>query len=137
MPHKFNLPLTYAPKIEGVRNGTIRQTIRKGQRYFPGDLIAFHGWEDKPYRSSWTDRTPYYRLTEVISCSVHHWGIWIGREMHDWDSPFCDDLARRDGIVPPTGSALAEVLGQLNGGVNTWSEAQILRWARAGRQEVL
>jgi hypothetical protein len=28
MPHKFNLPLTYAPKIEGVRNGTIRQTIR-------------------------------------------------------------------------------------------------------------
>jgi len=44
-PRKWNLPLTYEPKIPGVIDGTIQQTIRVGRKFRVGDLVSFHGWE--------------------------------------------------------------------------------------------
>ena len=56
---------TYEPKIEGVRRGEIRQTIRpKGKRPVEvGDRILFHGWTGRPYRSPWSWRLPVSRGT--------------------------------------------------------------------------
>lgn len=75
MPRKFNLPLTYAPKIEGVRNGTIRQTIRTGRRFAVGDHVSFHGWLGRPYFSKWSFRTEYFRLTQVWDIFIEKGGI--------------------------------------------------------------
>jgi len=47
---KWNLPLTYGPKIAGVLDGTIRQTIRVGRKFSPGDLVSFHGWSGRRIR---------------------------------------------------------------------------------------
>ena len=59
---KWNLSLTYEPKIQPVIDGTCTQTIRtvgKAGRKSVGDLISFHGWQGRPYRSSWSWRMPY------------------------------------------------------------------------------
>lgn len=134
---KWNLPLTYKPKLQGVHDGTICQTIRRGRTYQPGDLIAFHGWAGKPYRSHWTDRSTYFCLYEVIPCRICLRGVRIGNDLFGWDSPFCDGLARQDGIVPPTGPTLAKVLGKFNNKLNDRGfEAQIIRWTPPDRQEV-
>ena len=66
MPRTFIRPLTYAPKIPGVLDGTIRQAIRVGQKLAAGDRILFHGWAGTPYRSKWSFRTPYFTLIAVI-----------------------------------------------------------------------
>ena len=47
--------------------------------------------------------------------------------MTDTDSPL-DDLAARDGIEPPTGEALRDVLLEMHRIPNEGVEAQILRW---------
>lgn len=121
------LPLTYEPKIEGVINGTIRQTIRKGWKYKVGDQIAFHGWEGKPYRSKWSFRTGYYELTQVIDCTIYPHGFRVTHFHHwtDWD---VDAIARWDGIDPPTGVELGRVLNELNKIPQAGIYAQILRW---------
>ena len=66
---KHILPLTYEPKIPNVLCGKCTQTIRpisytKTKKV--NDLIMFHGWSDKPYRSKWSFRTPYWRITKVF-----------------------------------------------------------------------
>ena len=127
---KWNIPLTYAPKIAGVLAGSIRQTIRTGRKFSPGDLVSFHGWSGRPYRSPWSFRTPYFPLTQVIPIVIFEGGIadpsWGWMEFLPWSD--LDDLARLDGIEPPTGAELYRVLSALNpipeGGV----EAQIIRW---------
>jgi len=121
------LPLTYEPKIDGVVKGTITQTIRKGWKYKAGDQIAFHGWEGKPYRTPWNFRTGYYTLKEVIPIMVHVDEIWfLHREdvtiYREYDA--LDELARLDGIDPPTGEALRDVLLSMG----CTGNAQILRW---------
>jgi len=127
---KHNLPLTYGPKIRGVIDGTIRQTIRTGQKYALGDLVSFHGWEGAPYRSKWSFRTPYFELSEVIPITLYPGGIEITGIIKLWFYwSQLDNLARLDGIDPPTGEALGEVLNDL---YQIWDlgsiEAQILRW---------
>jgi len=129
---KHNLPLTYDQKIRGVVDGTVRQTIRIGHKYAVGDLVSFYGWEGVPYRSKWSFRTPYFELSEVIPIVLYPDGIEIDGEITPWAQ--LDDLARLDGIDPPTGEALAGVLGEVvktmhgippgDGGI----DAQILRW---------
>ena len=111
-PRRWNIPLTYAPKIPGVIDGTIRQTIRVGTKFRVGDLVSFHGWSGKPYRSPWSFRTDYFVLTAARCILILPGGIvWPGA-MHDeyyaWRA--LDDLAARDGIEPPTGEALRDVL---------------------------
>ncbi len=141
MPHKFNLPLTYAPKIEGVRNGTIRQTIRTGRRFAVGDHVSFHGWLGRPYFSKWSFRTEYFRLTQVWDIFIEKGGIrWaspggyiLDGEDGEWDCAWWSDLsalASLDGIRPPTGDALRDVLVGLNGLKPGESvPAQVIRWA--------
>jgi hypothetical protein len=119
------LPLTYAPKIPGVLNGTIRQTIRKGRKLQVGDLIASHGWEGKPYRSKWSFRTGYFELTQVIDCEIKEWGIKIPPDTaFGWKYKKLNILARLDGIDPPTGEALRDVLLSMG----CLGQAQIVRW---------
>ncbi len=114
--------LTYRPKIEAVFNGSCRQTIRRIPKISPqepkvsvGDTILFHTWAGRPYRSKW-DRRVESRITSLRL--IFNWGgVW-----HDWP-PSCepitekqlDELARLDGIEPPTGEALEHLLMKLNG----------------------
>ena len=66
---KHILPLTYEPKIPDVLSGKCTQTIRPisyTKEKKVNDLIMFHGWSDKPYRSKWSFRTPYWRITKVF-----------------------------------------------------------------------
>ena len=65
---KHILPLTYEPKIPDVRCGKCTQTIRPKSETKPKhqfDLVMFHGWEDRPYRSCWNWRTPYWLIKDV------------------------------------------------------------------------
>ena len=47
------LSMTYGPKIAGVMDGSIRQTIRHTERIKVGDKLILHTWTGKPYRSPW------------------------------------------------------------------------------------
>ena len=123
---KWNIPLTYAPKIAGVLAGSIRQTIRTGRKFSPGDLVSFHGWEGKPYRSKWSFRTPYAPLKDVIPITIRADGVEAPREFRPWC--LLDEIARLDGIDPPTGEALCRVLSGMHKIPDTSIEAQILRW---------
>ena len=129
-PRKWNIPLTYEPKIAGVRDGTIRQTIRVGRKFRVGDLVSFHGWSGKPYRSPCSSRTENYPLTTVRNIRIVPGGIvWPGamhEEYYAWRD--LDDLARRDGIEPPTGEALRDVLLGMHTIPADGVEAQVVRW---------
>jgi len=151
-PRKWNLPLTYRPKIPGVIAGTIRQTIRPGLKYAPGDLVAFHGWEGRPYLSKWSNRTWYFELHLVIDIRIRPVGIiplrWAAddpdlinaypREFHDppvfpgrripWSAPAIDELARLDGIDPPTGQELGWLLTTMYDLPDDGMDFQVLRW---------
>ena len=105
--------LTYAPKIDGVRSGSIRQTIRPvGRRSVrEGDHILFHSWSGKPYRSAWSWRM----VVHVLSVR----DVWIVRDgivfplidcAMPWSHPYMAAVARMDGIEPPTGEALGAYL---------------------------
>lgn len=131
-PRKWNLPLTYAPKIEAVRNGTCTQTIRITGKIPKkvGDLISLHGYENGR-GTPWTWRMPYKEITEVIPMFVFGTGVklflanqWVyyGWHQMNW-------IATLDGIVPPTGEALRDVLVGMNGKIpEEGVEAQVIRW---------
>ena len=126
MTRKWNLPLTYTPKIPGVLNGSIRQTIRVGRKFSPGDLVSFHGWSGRPYRSPWSFRTQYAVLKAVIPITIYPGGIEAPGEIRPWS--LLDGIARLDGIDPPTGEALCRVLSGMHKIPADGIEAQILRW---------
>lgn len=123
---KWNIPLTYAPKITGVLDGSIRQTIRTGRKFSVGDLVSFHGWEGTPYRSKWAARTAYAPLKDVIPITILPRGLTMPHEFRPWH--VLDEIARLDGIEPPTGAELYRVLSVLNPIPQSGVEAQIIRW---------
>jgi hypothetical protein len=134
--HKRCIPLTYAPKIPGVIAGDIRQTIRIDADYQIGDLISFHGWEGKPYRSHWSFRTPYFpvKLAEPIKILPQGimWPIDMGI-VWEWDSQLINDLALQDGIIEivngSKGNGLKFVLESFHGSIpGDGLEAIIIRW---------
>lgn len=101
---KHVLPLTYKPKIADVRDGICTQTIRPcSQRpKRKNDLIMFHGWGGRPYRSKWNWRTPYWKITDVIPIQIRSdcviinpWIVGIERKMNQEE---IEDLAKRDGF---------------------------------------
>ena len=126
---KYNLPLTYKPKIDAVISGACRQTIRAGEKFKVGDLVSFHGWEGKPYRSKWSFRTPYFDLKTVINVDFNKkYGAYINGTWYEWDDPEIIGIAKLDYIDPPTGEALRDVLFGLNSSKGSHFEAQIIRW---------
>ena len=127
----FWIPLTYAPKIPGVRAGTIRQTFRVGRIYGVNDFVAFHGWAGKPYRSPWSFRTEFFKLETVAPIVIFEWGIMNGlpdmaHERLLWEQ--MDMFAEKDGIVPATGEELGRVLTSYHKIPECGVLAQILRW---------
>lgn len=134
-PRKWWLPLTYEPKVKGVQDGTIRQTIRPKWKFIVGDQVAFHGWTGKPRRSEWIYLTKsYYTLTDVRNIWIFPEGLGFPAlrydlvEVFSWNSPLCDVLARLDGIVPATGEELGNVLKSKNKIPESGIEGQISRW---------
>ena len=139
---KYNLPLTYAPKIPKVLDGRCTQTIRAGRKFKVGDMVSFHGWEGRPYRSKWSFRTPYFEIHTVWDILVWRTGILFPEmKSHvDYSSehftawPFLDWLAVLGGIVPETGEELGRVLLEMNELVPTENnllgelEMQVIRW---------
>ena len=128
--------LTYTDKVEAVRSGTCRQTIRAvGKRSVcVGDTITFHGWTDRPYRSPWSWRLEvvvkrvYPILINGVGISGIVSGPVINGFVHPWKSMYCDEIARLDFINPPIGEALRDVLFALNGVPEQPEQFQIIRW---------
>jgi len=80
MVKKHILPLTYEPKIMDVRTGKCTQTIRPITSSITkdvGDLVMFHGWAGKPYRSEWNWRTPYCKIIEAFDVKISDNGLFI------------------------------------------------------------
>lgn len=136
MTRKHILPLTYAPKIPKVLSGECIQTIRPGRKYQVGALVMFHGWEDRPYRSKWSFRTPYWKIHTVWDVRIYRDGIvFLERKggpdyspemFRMW--PFLDWLAVLDGIDPPTGTELGRVLTNMHKLPSDGLPSQVIRW---------
>ena len=121
--------LTYTDKVDTVRSGTCRQTIRGvGKRAVcVGDTITFHGWADRPYRSPWSWRLEV-KVIEVIEAELSINGMFIDEVLHAWTSWYPARLAEYDYINPPTGEELRDVLFGLNGAPEQAEQYQIIRW---------
>jgi len=126
---KYNLMITYEPKIQGVLEGTCTQTIRVGEKFKVGDYISFHGWVGRPYRSKWSWRTPYWEVIEVINIQLHNAGIYFCDEgrAYLWSDKEIDDLAILDGVE--SGLLLRDYFNPLFDGYE-WQKiaAQVIRW---------
>lgn len=137
MIRKWNIALTYEPKIEPVKEGMCTQTIRvvgkKGHKK-EGDLVSFHGWKGRPHWSSWSWRIPYKEIWMAERIQIIPTGFLFyhnGKFQKEvfWDDYEMGDLAKKDYIDPPTGAALHDVLVGKNGKIpNQGYEAQIIRW---------
>jgi len=133
---KWNLAITYLPKADAVRAGKCRQTIRpvgKGPKKQEGDLIRFYGWSGRPYWSSWSWVSQYEKLwlaedILIIPTGMLHYHNDKFQKEVNWDSWEMRNLAIYDGIVPPTGEALRDVLFSKNKIPKDGLEAQVLRW---------
>jgi hypothetical protein len=126
--HRF-LPLTYKPKIPGVLTGTINQSIRIDTDLQEGDLIAFHGWEGKPYRSPWSFRTPFMPVTMAMPVNIRkNDSVYFPEtgETYKHPSDFLNTLTALDGIDPPTTVELIRVLRSMHG--KGYLHGKILRW---------
>jgi hypothetical protein len=98
---KHVLPLTYEPKIKDVINGVCRQTIRPKSKVKPkeiGDLVCFHGWIGKPYRSKWSFRTLYWKIVEVFDISFDKNGFLFDKDNHSFKPVTIEDIAKKDGF---------------------------------------
>ena len=140
------IALTYEPKIKGVCKGEIRQTIRKvGKRvYRVGDTLIFHGWSGRPYWSTWDWRLKGLTITEVYKVHIdNNGGVFkvipelsvgpfanccCGAEMC---TAALNELARLDGIVPPTGEGLKAVLSAKNKSFE--GDYWVLRWTPSNK----
>ena len=49
-------------------------------------------------------------------------------QIHEWNTWGCTELAKRDGIVPPTGEELGRVLLSMHKIPDAGLPAQIIRW---------
>lgn len=122
---KHIFSLTYKPKIEGVLDDTIKQTIRAGNKIEVGDSILFHGWEGRPYRSKWSWRKEV-TVTKVYSIIMSKDGIQYNK-MWFYKYEELNELAKKDGINPPTGEELGRILCEIYG-KDMPCEGQIIKW---------
>ncbi|HPE06091.1 MAG TPA: hypothetical protein PLW50_00020 [Smithellaceae bacterium] len=98
--------------------------------------MRFYIWEGRPYRSKRETITDYMQITTIFKCKIYPYGIMIdppdgkaGVSYNPWYN--LSELARLDGMVPPTGNTLRDVLISKNGQISKDGiEAQIIRWTR-------
>ena len=118
--------MTYAPKVAGVRDGTIRQTIRIGSKVSVGDTILFHGWKGRPYVTKWSWRMRV-TVTKTISIRAYETGFLMKGAYYSWRSCTADTLARLDGV--PSGEELGKLLTEMHGLGNVQGTMmQVIRW---------
>lgn len=141
------LSMTYQPKIEGVRNGTIRRTTRiynEDNPFEVGDFALIHGWSGRPYRSPWSWRLPKMPILEPIDMIAFGFqaGFWqhpltgnpyssqsLAINYYPWQHPIMDEAARLDGIVPATGLEYQNVLERYHGKFTDEPvRFQVIRW---------
>ena len=143
MSRDWNLPLTYPPKIEPVKQKKCKQTIRfctisKSKKH-PGEIIRkqvgdrvrFYRWTGRRYGSHPEYITDYMKIIIADNVVVYPEGIlWvIENDRIEWAHEHMDYIARCDFIDPPTGEALRDVLIGKNGKIPAeGAQAQILRW---------
>jgi len=127
---KWNLPLTYKPKIQAVLDGKCRQSIRAGRKIKIWDDVSFHGWDGKSYRSKWSWRTPYFTVTLAEPIIIHNDGIYWpwNHSFWEWDYPLIDDLAYFEHTSPPSGAELRRMLMCSYKLPENGLPAQIIRW---------
>jgi hypothetical protein len=127
---KWNLPLTYAPKIRPVIDGTCRQTIRTGRKFCVGDLVRFYTWAGRPYHSKRMTVTEYIKIHTADPIQLFPYGVYWPYPPANclWEDDYLNEIASKDGIVPPTGEALRDVLMSKNKIPATGIDAQIVRW---------
>ena len=127
------MAVTYEPKVKGVLDGTCMQTIRKRRKkpFAIGDLILLHGWEGRPYWSRWSWRKVVI-VSEVVDIQVYQ--TYIVKVKRSKANSYCysqneiDNLAKEDGIEPPTGEELIKVLSGGKKIPNKGIKMQIIRW---------
>lgn len=128
-PRSHNIPFTYEPKIEAVKDGTCKQTIRvmNKRKKRAGDGLYLYGWSGKPYRSPWAWRR-IETCSSAIDIKIFLNGIlFVDQWEHIiWDQ--LDDLAEKDYINPPTGKKLGLVLISKNGIPIEGALGQIISW---------
>jgi hypothetical protein len=131
MTRKWNLPLTYQPKIQPVIEGIVRQTIRPKRKFALGDLVRFYVWTGRPYFSKRNTITEYAEINYCNNITINHAGInseirqALGCGVIPWEE--LNDLAECDGIIPATGEELKKVLAAKNVIPARGIEAQIIR----------
>ena len=117
------MPMSQPDKIEDVFSGVCRQSTRhvpkyeetKELKYQVGDRLLIFEWLGKPYFSKWGRR-----IKETVSFVGTMLVCEDGVTIHDgykplpWDDGYLDGLAEKDGLKPPTGVRLKEVLFALH-----------------------
>ena len=146
------LAITYQPKIEGVKNGIIRQTIRLFNPKNPrkvGDKVILHGWKGKPYRSPWSWRREE-KVTVVLDMVAMETvaGFWqsiisgkalsyesVAMAYYPWFGEPMEYLAKLDGIPDSSnnsytrGELLKQVLENYHGKFTDKPvQMQVIRW---------
>ena len=158
---------TYLPKIEAVRAGICRQTIRPlGKRVVKvGDKILFHGWRHRDCGgeigfSSPGEKCRCQKCNEYVN--PYSGGEWSWRlkadiivgfdiKMYDsgfvfvndagglavhWDDALADDMARRDGIVPPTGYGLRDAFMGMHRLKKEGKMFRVIRWGLQAKIDI-
>ncbi len=134
-PHTWMMPMAYKPKIEKVRYGLITQTIRPNRAVQSGDYVLLFAWSGVPFRSKWAWQRKEI-VTEVVPIK-----FYIGQDeirVLDIATGFNSDgnrIARLDGINPPTGKELVNVLYNLYGREIWDMEFVAIRWDRGDVNE--
>lgn len=143
MRKHHSVPISYPPKLEAVRKGDCRQTIRMGRRYAVGDRVTLFAWSGEPHRSKWAWKRNEVLLVAAdimlaitgITAENEFWGDTVvcdlmsrGFTCAGWGAIATDILAEMDFIDPPTGFALKAVLEGFHGPITEPVTAQVLRW---------
>ena len=124
---KYVMAITYEPKIEPVKDGRCKQTIRIGRKVAVGDEILFHGWEGRPYHSKWSWRLRVV-VKKVVDILVEKDGTSSTNAGMLWTGTAADQLAKADYIKPPTGIKLRDVLFKFGGIPTKPEEYQVVLW---------
>ena len=113
------IPMSYAPKLDAVFDGTCTQTIRRGLKYAVGERRWIYEWSGKPYRSKW-GRRMLVEITDVQRVELNELTLDFTTDTGatvftcGWAQEDARRLAADDHIDPPTGLGLRDVLKGLN-----------------------